>query len=116
MGTLRLITPWPFPNEEIEKMARKARKVIVLENNLGQLYPYIKAEAAHYTEVSFMPPSVLGMIHDPEDILRKSRPGGFEMSEIMHPLHHFIRPFCNLHHQLPGLRKRNRCPVHSSSH
>jgi 2-oxoglutarate ferredoxin oxidoreductase subunit alpha len=71
VGTLRLITPWPFPGEEIEKMARKARKVIVLENNLGQLYPYIKAEAAHFTDVSFMPPSVLGMIHDPEDILKR---------------------------------------------
>jgi len=71
VGTLRLITPWPFPGEEIEKMARKARKVIVLENNLGQLYPYIKAEAAHYSEVSFMPPSTLGEIHDPEDILKR---------------------------------------------
>jgi 2-oxoglutarate ferredoxin oxidoreductase subunit alpha len=71
VGTLRLITPWPFPGEEIEKMARKARKVIVLENNLGQMYPYIKAEAAHYSEVSFMPPSSLGMIHDPEDILKR---------------------------------------------
>jgi 2-oxoglutarate ferredoxin oxidoreductase subunit alpha len=71
VGTLRLITPWPFPDEEVEKMARKTRKVIVLENNLGQLYPYIKAEAAHYAEVSFMPPSTLGMIHDPEDILKR---------------------------------------------
>jgi 2-oxoglutarate ferredoxin oxidoreductase subunit alpha len=71
LGTLRLITPWPFPAEEIEKMARKARKVIVLENNLGQLYPYIKAEAARHAEVSFLPPSTLGMIHDPEDILRR---------------------------------------------
>ncbi len=73
VGTLRLITPWPFPEEEIEKMARKVRKVIVLENNLGQLYPYIKAEAAHYADVSFMPPRSLGLIHDPEDILKKVR-------------------------------------------
>ena len=75
MGTLRLITAWPFPEEEIEKMARKTKKVIVLENNLGQLYPYIKAEAAHYADVSFLPPRVLGEIHDPEDILRRG-PGG----------------------------------------
>jgi len=73
VGTLRLITAWPFPGEEIEKMARKTRKVIVLENNLGQLYPYIKADAAHYAEVSFMAPRSLGMIHDPEDILQKVR-------------------------------------------
>ncbi|MCX5909226.1 MAG: 2-oxoacid:acceptor oxidoreductase subunit alpha [Deltaproteobacteria bacterium] len=73
VGTLRLITVWPFPEEEIEKMARKAKKVIVLENNLGQLYPYIKAEAAHDAEVSFLPPRVIGELHDPEAILQKVR-------------------------------------------
>jgi len=70
-GTLRLITVWPFPGEEIEKMARKAKHVIVLENNLGQIYPYIKAEAAHFSEVSFLPPKLVGEIQDPEDILKK---------------------------------------------
>jgi 2-oxoglutarate ferredoxin oxidoreductase subunit alpha len=73
VGTLRLITVWPFPGEEIEKMARGAKQVIVLENNLGQIYPYIKAEAAHFTEVSFLPPKLVGQIQDPEDILRKIR-------------------------------------------
>ena len=73
VGTLRLITPWPFPGEEIERMARGARQVIVLENNLGQLYPYIRAEAARHAEVSFLAPRSLGMIHDPEDILKKVR-------------------------------------------
>lgn len=69
VGTLRLITPWPFPGEEIQRMARRAKKVIVLENNLGQLYPFIKAEAACHAEVSFLPPRVIGEIHDPENIL-----------------------------------------------
>jgi 2-oxoglutarate/2-oxoacid ferredoxin oxidoreductase subunit alpha len=73
VGILRLITAWPFPGEEIEKMARKAKHVIVLENNLGQMYPYIKAEAAHFAEVSFLPPRRVGEIHDPEDILMKIR-------------------------------------------
>ena len=73
VGTLRLITAWPFPEEEIENMAKKTKKVIVLENNLGQLYPYIKAAAAHYTDVYFLPPRVLGEIHDPENILQKIR-------------------------------------------
>jgi 2-oxoglutarate ferredoxin oxidoreductase subunit alpha len=73
VGTLRLITVWPFPEEEIAKMAKKAKQVIVLENNLGQLYPYIKAEAAHFAEVSFLPPRLVGEIQDPEDILRKIR-------------------------------------------
>jgi len=73
VGTLRLITVWPFPGEEIEKMARKAKHVIVMENNLGQIYPYIKAEAAHFAEVSYLPPRMVGEIQSPEDILRKIR-------------------------------------------
>lgn len=71
VGTLRLITVWPFPGEEIEKMARRAKQVIVLENNLGQIYPYIKAEASRFAEVSFLPPRQVGEIQDPEDILKK---------------------------------------------
>jgi 2-oxoglutarate ferredoxin oxidoreductase subunit alpha len=73
VGTLRLITAWPFPGEEIEAMARRAKKVIVLENNLGQMYPFIKAEAAAHADVSFLPPRVIGEIQDPEDILQKIR-------------------------------------------
>jgi 2-oxoglutarate ferredoxin oxidoreductase subunit alpha len=73
VGTLRLITAWPFPGEEIEAMARRAKKVIVVENNLGQMYPFIKAEAAAHADVSFLPPRVIGEIQDPEDILQKIR-------------------------------------------
>ena len=73
VGTLRLVTVWPFPEEEIEAMARRAKKVIVLENNLGQLYPFIKAEAAAHADVSFLPPRVIGEIQDPENILQKIR-------------------------------------------
>ena len=73
VGTLRLITPWPFPGEEIEAMARKAKKVIVLENNLGQMYPFIRAEAAAHADVSFLPPRVIGEIQDPEVILERIR-------------------------------------------
>ncbi len=70
-GTLRLITVWPFPDHEIVKMARTAKHVIVLENNLGQMYPYIKAAAAPFASVSFLPPRMVGQIQDPEDILAK---------------------------------------------
>jgi 2-oxoglutarate ferredoxin oxidoreductase subunit alpha len=73
VGSLRLITVWPFPAEEVRQMAEKASKVVVLENNLGQLFPYIKAECAHRAEVAFLPPALLGQIHDPEAILEKIR-------------------------------------------
>lgn len=73
VGTLRLITPWPFPSEQVQKMAKAANHVIVLENNLGQMYPYIRAEAAPFCQVEFLPPRMVGEIHDPEDILTKIR-------------------------------------------
>jgi len=69
VGTLRLVTCWPFPDKEIRKMAEQVDYVLVLENNNGQLYPYIKAEAAHACPVDFLGPQTLGQIHDPEYIV-----------------------------------------------
>jgi 2-oxoglutarate ferredoxin oxidoreductase subunit alpha len=54
-------------------MAKTAKHVIVLENNLGQMYPYIKAAAAPFAHVSFLPPRLIGQIQDPEDILAMIR-------------------------------------------
>ena len=69
VGTLRLVTCWPFPDKEIRQMAEQVDYVLVLENNNGQLYPYIKAEAAHACSVDFLGPQTLGQIHDPEYIV-----------------------------------------------
>lgn len=69
LGTLRLLTCWPFPDQEIRKVAERVDHLLVLENNTGQLYPYIKAEAAHACRVSFLGPQTLGQIHDPHYIL-----------------------------------------------
>jgi 2-oxoglutarate ferredoxin oxidoreductase subunit alpha len=71
VGTLRLITCWPFPEEAIRKAASRVNNLLVLENNSGQLYPYIKAEAAHASRVEFLGPQFLGQIHDPNAILEK---------------------------------------------
>jgi 2-oxoglutarate/2-oxoacid ferredoxin oxidoreductase subunit alpha len=69
VGTLRLVTCWPFPDKEIHQMAEQVDYVLVLENNNGQLYPYIKAEAAHACPVDFLGPQTLGQVHDPEYIV-----------------------------------------------
>ena len=69
VGTLRLLTCWPFPDKEIRQMAEQVDSVLVLENNNGQLYPYIKAEAAHACPVDFLGPQTLGQVHDPEYIV-----------------------------------------------
>jgi 2-oxoglutarate ferredoxin oxidoreductase subunit alpha len=49
-------------------MSEHVDYMLVLENNRGQLYPYIKAEAAHACRVEFLGPQTLGQIHDPEFI------------------------------------------------
>jgi len=73
VGTLRLKTIWPLPDREIRRAAEAAEHMLVLENNTGQLYPYIKAEAAGACRVGFLGPQILGQIHDPELILRRIR-------------------------------------------
>ena len=69
IGTLRLLTCWPFPDQEVRLVADRVDHMLVLENNTGQLYPYIKAEAAPACRVSFLGPQTLGQIHDPRYIL-----------------------------------------------
>ncbi len=69
VGTLRLLTAWPFADQEVRAAAEKVDHMLVLENNTGQLYPYIRAEAAHACRVSFLGPEILGQIHDPKYIL-----------------------------------------------
>ncbi len=73
LGWLKLGTLWPFPDREIAAIAGRVRHLIVLENNLGQLLPYVQAAAAGRAHVSFLPPRVLGELHEVEDILKTVR-------------------------------------------
>jgi 2-oxoglutarate ferredoxin oxidoreductase subunit alpha len=70
VGTFRMVSCWPFADREIRQLAERVDAILVLENNTGQLYPYIKAEAAHACPVHFLGPETLGQIHDPEFILK----------------------------------------------
>lgn len=69
IGTLCLKTVWPFPDREIADISRQVKRIVVLENNCGQLYPYIRAEAAAACRVDFLGPRIIGQIHDPEYVL-----------------------------------------------
>ena len=71
IGTLQLKTIWPFADKEIETAANAAKKLVVLENNTGQLFPYVKASAASFCDVEFLGPKILGQIHDPVEILKE---------------------------------------------
>jgi len=69
VGTVRMLTCWPFPDKEIKQISEDLASMLVLENNRGQLYPYIKAESARACQVEFLGPQTLGQIHDPRYIL-----------------------------------------------
>ena len=71
VGTLRLITCWPLPDKEIRRAAESVKQILVLENNNSQVFPYIKAQAAHACPVEFLGPEKLGQIHDPAYVLSR---------------------------------------------
>lgn len=69
LGWLKLGTLWPFADKEIRAVAERAKRLVVLENNLGQLVHYVQAAAAGLAPVSFLPPRVLGEMHEIGDVL-----------------------------------------------
>ncbi|MBN1293563.1 MAG: 2-oxoacid:acceptor oxidoreductase subunit alpha [Candidatus Latescibacteria bacterium] len=68
-GTFRPITVWPFPDREIAEMSKRVKAILVMENNLGQLVPYVKAEAS--CPVHFIAPEILGTLHDVGSVVSK---------------------------------------------
>lgn len=73
LGSFKLGALWPFPDREIAALAERARHLMVLENNLGQMFHYVQAAAAGRAQVSFLRPRVLGELHEIEDILKAVR-------------------------------------------
>lgn len=68
VGLLRLITVWPFPEDRIRQIARRAEAFIVPEINNGQIVLEVERCAAGRTRV--IPLSHLGGgVHNPESIL-----------------------------------------------
>jgi 2-oxoglutarate ferredoxin oxidoreductase subunit alpha len=70
VGTFRLVTCWPLAEAQLRQLAEQVEAVLVLENNTGQLFPYVQAQTAHACKVRFLGPEILGQIHDPEYILK----------------------------------------------
>ncbi len=73
LGWLKLGTIWPFADKEIAALAERVKHFLVLENNLGQIVPYVQAAAAGKATVRFLPPRVLGELHEIEDVLKAVR-------------------------------------------
>ena len=71
VDSFRVITPWPFPESEVAELAEKVNTILVLENNLGQLVHYVQAAAEGQAKVRFVPLTVLGTLHDPDQFLEE---------------------------------------------
>jgi 2-oxoglutarate ferredoxin oxidoreductase subunit alpha len=53
IGLIRPITLWPFPYEIIDELSKKAKKILVVEQSLGQMVEDVKLSVSDKTKVSF---------------------------------------------------------------
>jgi len=72
VGTLRLITVWPFPEERIRQLAREVKAFVVPELNYGQIVLEVERCAAGQAEVTLVGHAG-GGIHDPKKVLEAIR-------------------------------------------
>jgi 2-oxoglutarate ferredoxin oxidoreductase subunit alpha len=68
VGKLRLKIVWPFPDQLIRKLARRAKAFVVPELNLGQMAREVERAAGGVK--TFCVPHAGGGVHQPEDILK----------------------------------------------
>lgn len=67
VGTLRLITVWPFPEKRIRELSKKIKAFVVPELNYGQMVLEVERCTAGRTRVIGVP-HCGGWVHDPDDI------------------------------------------------
>ena len=68
VGYLRLITIWPFPEKVIREISNSAKKILVPEMNLGQLFHKVREAVGNNTEVLKLS-KIGGIMHSPQDII-----------------------------------------------
>ena len=69
VGTLRLITAWPFPDHVIRAIAPKVKGFVVAELNLGQMVREVERSVAGKCRVALVGHAG-GTVHKPEEILK----------------------------------------------
>jgi 2-oxoglutarate ferredoxin oxidoreductase subunit alpha len=69
VGTIRLITVWPFPEKRIKSLAKKIKAFVVPEINYGQMVYEVERCASGQAPVIPIP-HCGGWVHDPDDIFR----------------------------------------------
>jgi len=68
-GLFRPITVWPFPEKALEAVAKKVKRILVVENNAGQMVIEVKAHAGN-VPVDFLG-RFNGSVVDPDEVLAK---------------------------------------------
>ena len=74
VGTIRLITVWPFPEKLIRDLSAKVKAFIVPEINLGQVSLEVERCTAGKAKTIHVPHAG-GWVHDPNDILKAIKEG-----------------------------------------
>lgn len=69
-GLLRLVTPWPFPTQAVERLSLQVEHLVVAEVNLGQMFHPVVEHAACPVDLLGLPG---GRIFHPGEILAKLR-------------------------------------------
>jgi len=74
VGTMRLITVWPFPEKRIHELRDRVKAFVVPEINLGQIY-YEVERCVNGKAKTTLVPHAGGWVHDPNDILKAIEEG-----------------------------------------
>ncbi len=69
IGTLRLITAWPFPEKRIRALSKKVKAIVVPEINYGQMVKEVERNSVDRCKI-YSVPHLGGWVHDPEDIYK----------------------------------------------
>jgi 2-oxoglutarate ferredoxin oxidoreductase subunit alpha len=67
VGSLRLVTVWPFPENRIRELAPRVKSFVIPEINYGQLYYELERCAAGKARTILVPHGG-GWVHDETDI------------------------------------------------
>ncbi|UCC74345.1 MAG: 2-oxoacid:acceptor oxidoreductase subunit alpha [Gemmatimonadota bacterium] len=68
VGYLRLIGLWPFPEEQLFRLGKQVKGILVPEMNLGQMYHPIREAVRGKCRVAHLP-KIGGEIHTPAEIV-----------------------------------------------
>jgi len=72
VGSMKINTPWPFPESQVLKASESASDLVVVEMNLGQMVYEVERVAKGNANVHLIE-KIGGGLHKPEDILSKIR-------------------------------------------